>query len=268
MKKIFFLVLSVISFNIMTYAQVRVSGESGTISPVSNSPAFIDATSITTQDKQVLSSLVGKGLLFPRVDLSVASAFPSIQTGKQTAFPTRYDGMIVYNTGTGTISSNIGHLPSGITEVTPGFWYYDNSSVTVPPNPAGNASGTNTGGTWKPLGGGAGAGSGASDVIWLPAFNIPWTLGEANKTVNLFDVYTRNFSTTTQPLISNNPALITETALTSVLGVASDYDYVVTDYDTSSITITSIDGDGTMHYDCSATSPTANSYVNIFLKKK
>jgi hypothetical protein len=99
---------------------------------LNDSPAFIDASSNPTVNG---SANVGKGLIFPRVDLSAMTAFPSVTAGIPTSFPTRFDGMIVYNTATS------GTVGVGSTEGTlsPGFWYYENKSAT------------NTGGTWKPL---------------------------------------------------------------------------------------------------------------------
>jgi hypothetical protein len=66
------------------------------------------------------------------------NAFPSVPSGAANQFPTRFDGMIVYNTnegGTAGVGSTDGTL-------TPGYWYYENKSGSV------------DGGTWKPLGSG------------------------------------------------------------------------------------------------------------------
>lgn len=116
-----------------THAQIRTANAATNVS-VSNSPAFIDASSNTTVNG---STNIGKGLLFPRVDLSAMTAFPGVTAGIANSFPTRFDGMIVYNTatsGTAGIGATSGTL-------SPGFWYYENKSST------------NTGGTWKALGG-------------------------------------------------------------------------------------------------------------------
>jgi hypothetical protein len=88
---------------------------------------------------------------------------------------------------------------------------------------------------WKPV-------NGPGTVIHLPSFNLEWD-ANTTKTVNLYDVYTHNFTPST-PLISSNSALTTATALTNVLGEAGDYDYLVTDYDASCITIESISATG------------------------
>ncbi|GEN78098.1 hypothetical protein [Chryseobacterium hagamense] len=112
-------------------AQVRTVNSATNVS-VTNSPAFIDASSNTTVNG---SSNVGKGLIFPRVDLSAMTAFPGVTAGIPNSFPTRFDGMIVYNTassGTAGVGSTQGTL-------TPGYWYYENKTSS------------NTGGTWKPM---------------------------------------------------------------------------------------------------------------------
>ncbi len=113
-------------------AQVRIANVANNIA-VTNSPAFIDASSNTTINS---SPNVGKGLIFPRLDLSAMSSFPGVTAGIPNSFPTRFDGMIVYNTatsGTAGVGSTSGTL-------SPGFWFYENKSAT------------NNGGTWKPMG--------------------------------------------------------------------------------------------------------------------
>lgn len=72
------------------------------------------------------------------------TAFPGVTSGIPNSFPTRFDGMIVYNTassGTAGVGTTMGTLY-------PGFWYYENKSSTV------------TGGQWKPV---------SSNSLSLPA---------------------------------------------------------------------------------------------------
>lgn len=126
MKKTIFFSLFFAS-SLYGHSQVRMTGI--TNSTVSSS-AFIDASSNNTNN---ISLGTGKGLVFPRVDLSTF-VFLGI-TGIASNFPSRFDGMIVYNTKDGG-SANVG-TTSGI--LTPGFWFYENKSTTT------------TGGTWKPI---------------------------------------------------------------------------------------------------------------------
>jgi hypothetical protein len=114
-------------------AQVRIVN-SASNSGVGNMTAFIDASSNNTTNAQ---PNVGKGLIFPRTDLTLLTAFGGGATGAPTSFPTRYDGMIVYNTATGG-SAGVGTTSEPLF---PGFWYYENKTTNVAT------------GTWKPLNG-------------------------------------------------------------------------------------------------------------------
>lgn len=129
MKKI--VLITSILVSCFASSQVRMTG---TGISASNSSAFIDASSNTTNNGTVGN---GKGLVFPRVDLSTFTFVGT--TGVPNNYPTRFDGMIVYNTKTGG-TANVG---STVGTLAPGFWFYDNKSAIT------------TGGTWKVLGGSA-----------------------------------------------------------------------------------------------------------------
>lgn len=115
----------------VSHAQIRIAS-STTISNAAGSSAFIDASSTPVYNS---STNVGKGLLYPRTDLSTFTAFGGAPIGLPTSFPTYYDGFVVYNTKEGGIAG-IGTTQGTLT---PGFWYYDNKSSTT------------NGGTWKPF---------------------------------------------------------------------------------------------------------------------
>ena len=108
---------------------------------IPQSNAFLDASTS-------YSSIAGennnkhKGLVFPDVDLTSFQFENVIADG--ATFPSYYDGMIVYNSATGTTLTT-GINPSTSTSVTPGFYYFS--------NPNGAANGNVTSGIWKPLGG-------------------------------------------------------------------------------------------------------------------
>ena len=131
MKRIIISVYIICVCAFISQAQVRIVNTANN-DAVINSPAFIDASSNMTINN---STNVGKGLIFPRVDLSAMTSFPAITTGIPNSFPTRFDGMIVYNTAT----SGVAGVGSTQGTLTAGFWYYDNKSTS------------NTGGTWKPV---------------------------------------------------------------------------------------------------------------------
>lgn len=126
-----FLSVGFLSIATVSYAQVRIVN-SASNAGVGNMTAFIDASSNSTANGQ---PNVGKGLIFPRTDLTQLTAFGGGATGAPTSFPTRYDGMIVYNTATGG-SAGVGTTSEPLF---PGFWYYENKTTNVAT------------GTWRPL---------------------------------------------------------------------------------------------------------------------
>ena len=81
----------------------------------------MDASSYSTWNN---STDNGKGLLFPSVDLVNFTAIKASVSGIPTSFPTRFDGMIVYNTATGTAGI-------GGAFVSPGFYYYKNKTTAL-----------------------------------------------------------------------------------------------------------------------------------------
>lgn len=123
----------------MAHAQILTSTIPAAGVPQSN--AFFDASTAH-------SSIAGennnkhKGFVFPDVDLTSFQFENVIADG--ATFPSYYDGMIVYNSATGTTLTT-GINPSTSTAVTPGFYYFS--------NPNGAANGNVTSGVWKPLGG-------------------------------------------------------------------------------------------------------------------
>ena len=127
------LLVAFVMLSVCANAQLRVSNWDR-ITNSTNGSAFLDASSSSYNT----SVNLGKGLVFPRVDLSVFTFSPTSGVGAGSNYPNRFDGMIVYNIKEG------GTAMDGSTEgeLTRGFWYYDNSSTTL------------TGGTWKPLGSG------------------------------------------------------------------------------------------------------------------
>ena len=124
-------VITLISFN-NVIGQVRIFNSNANSSAL-NSSAFIDASSGIVANA---STNVGKGLLYPRVDLTTFASFSGAPTGASNSYPTRFDGMVVYNTGTG--NTLVGSSTT-IVAVAPGFYYYNNKSATL------------TGGVWTPL---------------------------------------------------------------------------------------------------------------------
>jgi|688.fasta_scaffold133473_2 hypothetical protein len=124
-------------------AIVKVNGQVRIVNSVTNttalnSSAFIDASSNSSNNA---STNVGKGLLFPRVDLTTFASFSGSSIGLATSYPTRYDGLVVYNTGTG---NTLVGASTNIVAVSPGFYYYNNRTATSVLE-----------GTWTPLASGS-----------------------------------------------------------------------------------------------------------------
>ncbi|MDY3532926.1 hypothetical protein PG330_03305, partial [Riemerella anatipestifer] len=123
------LLLAAVALGSIAFGQVRTNS---TVNQevLSNSTAFMDASSSPDWNSSIN---LGKGLIFPRVDLVQLTALSSVGSGGPANYPTRMDGMLVYNVGTGR--SGLGGV-----DVVPGFYYYENKSNLL------------NGGTWKPLG--------------------------------------------------------------------------------------------------------------------
>ena len=170
-----------VALSTATYAQMEIGGTSGTITPVSEAPYFLSPNNVA--GRKVESELLGKGMYFPRVDLSKVTSFgitvpmaPNpLLVGHR--YSTYFDGLVVYNTGTGvTINAAIGKLLPG-ESLKPGFYYYDNSNPTGTTNALKFASGT-----WKPLGGSGSlpGGTAAGQILEWDGFG--WIPGTDNNT--------------------------------------------------------------------------------------
>lgn len=136
-NKFWLVFLLAILFCNQIYAQVF---SNGTVSPnVTSENPFFDASS--NFDLSLDASPAGKGLVFPRADLTTFTFKLDMLDG--FSFPSAFDGMIVYNIATGTtVSASTQGVKS--TNVTPGFYYFSN------PNAGANQSVTTdvTGGEW------------------------------------------------------------------------------------------------------------------------
>jgi len=131
---------------LLSFSQVRIVNTT-TNSAAVNSSAFMDVSSNTDINS---STNIGKGLAFPSTDLTTFASFSGSPIGLPNSYASYYDGMVVYNTATGT--SAIGDVA-----VTPGFYYYSNPGQTFP-------TGNVAAGTWTPMGGGAAGGTNVSDT--------------------------------------------------------------------------------------------------------
>lgn len=170
----------------MSHAQIRMAN-SNEITAVNNSSAFIDASSNLEYNN---STNIGKGLLYPRTDLSTFTAFGGAPIGIPSSFPTRYDGFVVYNTKEGGVAG-VGTTQGTLTA---GFWYYDNKSGTI------------NGGTWKPFT--ATSGGATTNVLSSSGNNI---------------ISNVNGISSTAPAVNSNTLSLTGSSLRSTVnGITSN----------------------------------------------
>lgn len=122
------------------YAQINLPSNPNV--SISGQNPFLDASGYNS-----FTPSEGKGFLFPSTDLRVFEFNTDVLDGI-SIFTTAYDGMIVYNTATGSTGSNA--TKQGIqVDVTPGFYYFFNPSDV-------NQGGTSVEkGKWVRIGSGA-----------------------------------------------------------------------------------------------------------------
>lgn len=139
------------------YAQINVPSNPNV--SISGQNPFLDASGYND-----FPTSEGKGLLFPSTDLRNFEFNTEVLDGFST-FTTAYDGMIVYNTATGSTGSNA--AKQGIkVDVTPGFYYFFNPSDV-------NQGGTSVEkGKWVRIGGGS---SSSSAEVVKGTFTNPGT---------------------------------------------------------------------------------------------
>lgn len=190
MKKILNIATSLATICFANLAQGQIKGNqpfNGSSIPAST--AFIDASTTNS----VNGDNLGKGLIFPRADLTKLTLANQGALYNPGNNPNRFDGMIVYNTAVGTTpetGSGIGKQP-----VVEGFYYFSNAG----------SPGNLTGGKWIPI-----AGTSVSPVV-----NIDTAETATNTQIAGSQVYARKgtFTTTgtttaiTLPILENNASL-------------------------------------------------------------
>ena len=138
MKKTISILFVAIATMFTLNAQILTS-EGINESSASNSFAFLDGAS--SQGYNPFPG-AGKGILFPRTDLTVitqADVFDATSlSGAENYNPDYYDGLVVFNTGTGALSG--ASMGTSEKDVSPGFYFYRNTGTAW-----------NTG-VWTPMG--------------------------------------------------------------------------------------------------------------------
>lgn len=147
MKNIYTKLSTVVLILSATAAHSQVKVQSDVQSSIVNQNAFLDASSYTNY-----ANNLGKGFNFPRTDLTTWE-FITDQLGGFANFPTAFDGMVVYNTGTGTTIDDATKGGKKVA-VEPGFYYFANPEAD--PNANFGAGETNIArGQWVRIGGNA-----------------------------------------------------------------------------------------------------------------
>ena len=110
-------------------ANAQIKTNNGISATIANESVFLDASSFP------VGTSSGKGLNFPRTNLTTFTF--TTATTSALKFPTAYDGLVVYNTATGTT------ITGTPVAVTPGFYYFKNTGATT----------NSTTGVWTAIGG-------------------------------------------------------------------------------------------------------------------
>ena len=144
----------IVALLVFTSVKAQVVASSDVTGSINGENAFLDASGYS--DTSNWGQSVARGLIFPQVDLTQFRFKTDMVTDSN--FPTAFDGMIVYNIGTGTISDP--KLTTTQEPVEPGFYYFHNPTgksileSPVPPNTGDDAVAP---GKWIPLGSGGGS---------------------------------------------------------------------------------------------------------------
>lgn len=105
-------------------AQAQINTQSGVNATINQENPFLDASGYLRSPNNI-----GKGLYFPKTDLTTWEFKTStINPGK---FSTYFDGMIVYNSGTGKTIADTAKGGKQV-DVTPGFYYFKNPNQSAP----------------------------------------------------------------------------------------------------------------------------------------
>ncbi|SHF74194.1 hypothetical protein [Dysgonomonas macrotermitis] len=107
-----------------------------------------------------------------------------------------------------------------------------------------------------------GVGMWQTQWFYLPSFNLDLSTVTNGKTVNLYEVYSNQFTKSSNTKFVSNNAALTSIPDQPVYAV-SQLDFAVTDYDDTVIKVTSIDNNGIMTYDVLRTNASPDSYINI-----
>ena len=259
MKKYIFLSVMVSMSFVALNGQVLSNQEM--TNSIDDENAFLDASSNFNTEIMGADNNLGKGLIFPSVDLTTFQfKLDNILSQGMLPFGTYFDGMIVYNRATGpskagNVSTNPRN-PVKVTMVKPGFYYFS--------NPNGYMNQNVTSGEWLPLSSGGGGGA-QDEWIYCPPFMVDWASGVNGKTVDLHAKYTDGASGYTTSVGTKTTTSVT--VVPNLVASPTGFEYLVR-YSGSSISNISISASGIMTYNCTTTPPTCADFVSVILIRK
>ena len=145
--------ISIIALSAFSFAGAQVNTPVNVTYTISGEHAFLDASGFSKIGPGEWDKSEAKGLIFPQVDLTQFRF--NADNVATTQFPTAFDGMIVYNIGTGNIGDN--KLTTPQEPVEPGFYYFHNptgKSILESPPPLNTGDDAIAPGKWIRLGSG------------------------------------------------------------------------------------------------------------------
>ncbi|GHT75959.1 hypothetical protein FACS189413_00430 [Bacteroidia bacterium] len=238
MKKVFFLTALLCILTTVSQAQITIGMDHDPelAALLDLKTQQIDGTLTSVSDDNNITSTVG-GLLLPRVKLTSATSLQPFITDADNQTKLRHAGLTVYNINDSGFEVGI-YVWNGLS--------WEKPATSVPATTA--ISG---------------------ETIWLPSFNLAWGAVGTSKTVNLYDIYKAAYCPASYgtSYFSSTGAVVTVADHDS--DVATDFDYVVTYYNSTIITINSIDpATGIMTYTPQVAVTPADSFINIMLVRK
>lgn len=104
--------------------QAQINTQSAPNETINQQNPFLDASGYISAENNI-----GKGLYFPQTNLTNWEF--KLDLVDPGTFPTYFDGMIVYNSGTGKTIADVSKGGKQV-DVTPGFYYFKNPNQSAP----------------------------------------------------------------------------------------------------------------------------------------
>lgn len=118
------IVITLLLFMVSNLANAQMLSNGAFVNSFPNESAFLDGSTLNSATVND-----GKGLVFPTTDLTLFTFKTAILDGIN--FPSAYDGMIIYNIATGKTLASVGGNNGVVTDVFPGFYYFQNPGQTT-----------------------------------------------------------------------------------------------------------------------------------------